>query len=114
MHKGGKQVRIGRWLVLTGILLIVSQGCATHSKPPGLQEMQSITSLRVVRYESARLQIKTSASQAVAFTGTMFGAIGGAFGGAISSTMESSKGKALADKCELPDFSQLVQAGFVE
>jgi len=44
----------------------------------------------------------------------MFGAIGGALGGAISSTMESSKGKALADGCALPDFSQLVLAGFVE
>ncbi len=32
----------------------------------------------------------------------------------MSYEMESSKGKALADKCELPDFSQLVQAGFVE
>ncbi len=69
---GGKHMRIGRWLVLTGILLTVSQGCATYnSRPMALQEMQSITSLRVVRYESARLQIKTSASEAVALTGAL-------------------------------------------
>jgi len=79
MHKGGKQMRIGRWLVLTGILLTVSQGCATYnSRPMGLQEMQSITSLRVVRYESARLQIKTSASEAVALTGALLEEIGDA------------------------------------
>ena len=104
----------GKWLLVMGVIIALSQGCAPHDKPLVLNEAKTITSIKVARYESACILEKTAGSQAAAFTGVMFGAIGGAIGGAISYSMESSNGKALAVRCGLSDFDQLVLEGFVQ
>ncbi len=102
------------FIIFLVVTLLFIQGCATSDKRLALNELQKIDSLNMVRHESPTLLKETIGSQAIAFTGIMFGAIGGALGGALSIAAEQKAGKALAEKCSLPDFGELVLNRFVE
>jgi len=100
---------------MIALILGLAQGCATTAnKPLVAGKMQSATSIEVARYESPCLLKKTAGSQAVAFSGVMFGAIGGALGAVAAHGMEQSGGKSLARECALPDFSRMVLTGFLD
>lgn len=92
---------------------MVLQGCATPAKTLTVKNMSEIQSIHIARAECPQFKRKTAGSEAVAFTGIMFGAIGGGLGSLISQGIESSEGKSLAAKCALPDFSKLVLDNFV-
>jgi hypothetical protein len=103
-----------KWFVLAGAVVALFQGCATADKPLTVKNMQTITSIKVVRTGPPGYLKKTIASEAVAYTGMMFGAIGGGLGGGISYAMEVESGKKLAEKCSLPDVNKLLEDRFVE
>ncbi len=102
------------WLVLVGALCFLVQGCVTADKPLTVKNMQSVTSIKVVRTEFPGSLKETAGSQAAAFTGVMFGAIGGAVGGGISASMQAKNGKELAEKYCLPDVNKVITERFVE
>ncbi|MFZ2448274.1 MAG: hypothetical protein WAW37_18095 [Syntrophobacteraceae bacterium] len=104
----------GWGLILIVFLLVFPQGCATPDKPLTIKNMQSVPAIQVARNESPCLLKKTAGSQAVAFTGVMFGAIGGGLGAAISHGIEQASGKSLTAACALPDFGKLVLDGFAD
>ncbi len=102
-----------KWLVLVGILCFLAQGCAAN-KPLTVKNMQAVPSIKVVRTGPPGYLKETAGSQAAAFTGIMFGAIGGAIGGGISASMQAKNGKQLAEKYCLPDVNKMITERFVE
>jgi len=103
-----------KWFVLVGTLCFLIQGCATANKPLTVKNMEEVTSIKVVRTGYPGYLMETAGSQAAAFTGIMFGAIGGAVGGGISASMQAKSGKELAEKYCLPDVNKLITERFVE
>ena len=109
-------MKFGNWIIITvvGLILLFTQGCATTSKSISLNEFKSIPSIKVVRSNTPGLLKPTAGSQAIAFTGIMFGAIGGGLGGGISAALEAKNGQELSEKCKLPDFGEMVMNEFSE
>ncbi len=102
-----------RFIILL-LLIILFHGCAGSDKRLDVNQLQQIDSVKVVLHKTPSLMKETSASQTALMTGIMFGAIGGAIGGAISVVAEAKAGEEVAEKCNLPDFGEIVLNKFKE
>ncbi|MDA8124732.1 MAG: hypothetical protein M0009_06050 [Deltaproteobacteria bacterium] len=104
------------------LLLLLLQGCASQNKALINEDLRSINQVRSIRYQFDGYMKETTGanitSLLVATPFMLFGAIGGGIGGAlyasVKDSMMLSAGKEMQSKCNLPDFTELVQKRFSE
>jgi hypothetical protein len=85
-------------------ILVIICGCATGNISLSQKEFDKLRSMKLVRYETSKLQIHTGSTMVAG--GLLFGGFG-------MEALGREKGKELTEKCSLPDFSKLTIEMFV-
>ena len=96
------------------VLATVECGCATADKPLRINDLLSLSPLKVIRFETPPIKRYTwgVATKSLLLPTTYF--MHGFFGGFGTDALATMDGMALRKKCFLPDYGQLVMNKFNE
>jgi hypothetical protein len=112
-------LRFGLKALLVTSLFVAFQGCATNPyKSLDKEKFSSATSVKVARYEPAKLRKPSTGSKVAAVAAYPLGAftLGVGAGAAAATTLgiEARNGAELSERIKLPDYSEILMTKFVK
>jgi hypothetical protein len=108
----------GLKVLLVTTLVVAFQGCATNPyKSLDKEKFSSVTSLRVARYEPAKLRKPSTGSKVAAVAAyplsLVFFGVGAGVAAATTLGIEAKNGAELSERIKLPDYSEMLVTKFV-